>query len=390
MFSPLDAVCGAYRPFTFAIPIATCMSRSLPVQLLASQKVSSVLPHSTHSLRPGLHAAVKEVRADISGHYEDRGLQIDVRQSGEIIVARYYGCSHTGILRNGVLTLPTLVDSHGTVLPSGHIKFAGGAQWIKCEKTLRTEQRPQEVNERGRGSLSSMAGGPQSDAFMVARRRPSYRPALPMHRFGSWIGTSSSGAPDCAPVAGIADVLWARESPATKACLAADRHVEAIRALGNALVQAAVEAIDEIDSRGCSPEISSLNSDSAAPMVDHAVRRLRPRALTVDSDTLASEKGFPASELSVDTPHCADRALMKSEALLQQMATLLDEEPFDRLGQDSQLKPSSQRRARSRTLSETCTPIAGRALQKSEKLLNEMFDLAMFSEEDGGDSFGSD
>lgn len=361
---------GTCRPTASASRTSTCGSRSFPVRLLAGRKVSSVLPPAKQPVRAVVQAPVKEVRADISGHYEDRGLHMDVQQYGDLVVARYYGCSHSGILRHGVLTLPTLVDSRGIVLPGGHIKFAGGAHWIKSEKVQQKQQKLQEVDGWRRGLFSSTVSGPRPDALLAAQFNPIGRPDLPS-------------------VADIASMRCARQTAATKACF--ERHLEAIRGLGDALVRAAVEAIDDIGSRDCSPTDRSMDSGISEPIVDDtAVQFAASRSCSATSNAdMASDEGFPALRMGDDTPHCADKALRKSEALLQEMAFLLDEDVSDLLGKDSRFPPSLRKRARSRLISEGCTPIAGRALEKAEQLLNDMADMDMFSEEDGSDDSSS-
>lgn len=88
--------------------------------------------------------------------------------------------------------------------------------------------------------------------------------------------------------------------------------------------------------------------------------------------------------MSIDTPTHADQALAKSEALLQQMADLLEEAPPAAVRWGSQTQTPSRRES----LTESTTPIARRALEKSESLLEELLKLDTFAEEDE-DSFRS-
>lgn len=347
MRSSLYSVSPPHRSVIFLAPVASCPSSLLPVRSMALR--------------------------NITGHYEDRGLHIDMRQSGSDIVARYYGVSHRGVLRHGILTLPTLVDSKGTVLENGDIRFVGGAYWVKCDKVPSLSDDPLAASH----PVSSGPNSPKASHLLDAATEFGSGPPGPVA-----LRPAVCTASDPAPGAGAARTLWSRDAPAAHACLAADRHIEAIRGLGNDLVRVAAEAIDEISSRGRGYPTRRSNPLAA----------FRPSGLTADVDTPASGRGPRSRMLSMDTPQQADQTLLKSEALLQEMVALLGEEPSGIVGQDLHMPMLLRGRARNMALNETCTPIAGRALQKSEELIKDLMGLDTFAEEaedDNRASFGS-
>lgn len=199
---------------------------------------------------------------DLAGHYDDRGLHIDVVQEGPDVEVRYYGVVHTGTIRHDVLMVPSLIDSQGSVLDNGDITFASGPYWRKHHQ----------------------AG---ADALLNA--------APPDHSAGA-------GSFRLDPVASRASAV---------AAAVAASHIDEMRKIMDSI-------FDDLD--GLGHEMDQL--DSGLSTLAPSSRATSASRCSVGDPEEMGEESEDASDVASAGPEL-DRALSRSESLIEEFAALL-------------------------------------------------------------------
>lgn len=215
----------------------------------------------------------------------------------------------------------------------------------------------------------------------AVRPRPRGGYPLSKSKFNSWPGASPKESEDtdgCLAELPASEVASSKRSPMVRPCRFVDVHVE--------LVPHALHAKFGTGG-GKAPRPASPPKRLA---------QLRPALLSADFDSSSStgqqtgksakSVGFVSPTLTpIATPLMADRALAKSELLMQQMAALLEDD-VDEASHDIVAKDAVTEGPWEHIALFTATPIAGRALEKSEVLLKELLQIEGLDDVDGESS----